>query len=67
MAVCRLAMLSYKDNQDCGGYDEGDLLDCIQFAEWQLELGIKTGFDGQDWKGFIKWAKSKLLNLNRCS
>jgi len=60
MAVCRLAILSYRDRKDYGGYDKGDLLDCIQFAKWQLEKGIKIGFDGQDWQGFIRWAKSKL-------
>ena len=63
MAVCRLAILSYRDKADYGGYDKGDLKDCIHFAEWCLELGEKIGFDGQDWAGFIKWAQGKLQSL----
>lgn len=63
MAVCRLAILSYRDGNDLGNYDICDLQDCINFAEWQLELGVETGFDGQDWCGFIKWAKSRINDL----
>ena len=65
MAVCRLALLSYRDNIDLGGYSIYDLKDCIAFAQWQLEMGIETGFDGQDWRGFTKWAKHKIKALER--
>ena len=60
MAVCRLAIMSFNENTDLGGYDIGDLKDCIQFGQWQLEMGKKTGFDGQDWRLFVKWAKHKV-------
>lgn len=60
MAVCRLAILSYRDNVNYGGYDRCDIIDCIAFARQQLEEGITVGFDGQDWRGFIKWATHKL-------
>ena len=60
MAVCRLAILSYRDKTNYGGYDAQDINDCIDFAEWNLELGIQTGFDGQDWQGFIEWANQQL-------
>jgi len=60
MAVCRLAILSYRDNTDYGGYDDYDLRHCIMFAQGELERGQAIGFDGQDWRGFIKWAKHKL-------
>jgi len=63
MAVCRLAILDYRDKSNCGGYDAQDLQDCINFAEWELEQGIKIGFDGQDWHGFIKWGKQKLEEI----
>lgn len=65
MAVCRLAILSYSLNEDLGGYDIQDLEDCIAFARWSLGLGIKTGFDGQDWRSFINWAKRKLAYYNK--
>ena len=64
MAVCRLAIMSYRDNDDLGGYDQGDLKDCIAFAHCELEYGHEAGFDGQDWRGFIKWAKHKIKQMN---
>ena len=60
VAVCRLAILSYRDKKDYGGYDANDLNDCIAFARYELVWGNKFGFDGQDWGGFIKWAEKKL-------
>ena len=63
MAVCRLAIISFKNNHDIGGYSIYDLKDCIAFGQWQLELGIPIGFDGQDWKMFITWAKHKIKVL----
>jgi hypothetical protein len=65
MAVCRLAILSFIRNEDLGGYDIHDLKDCIAFGQDQLELGITTGFDGQDWKCFIKWAKHKIKEMQK--
>ena len=65
MAVCRLAILDYKFNDNLGGYDANDLKDCVAFAQWQLRLGFKVGFDGQDWRGFINWAKRKLKRIGR--
>lgn len=63
MAVCRLAILSFVRNEDLGGYSIGDLQDCIGFAQGSLEYGIEKGFDGQDWRMFIKWAKHKIKAL----
>ena len=65
MAVCRLAIMSFVYNEDLHGYDIGDLKDCIAFGQWQLELGEKTGFNGQNWRSFIKWAKHKIKELSR--
>jgi len=65
MAVCRLAILSFVFNEDIGGYDIGDLKDCIAFGQYELEYGHMIGFDGQDWRCFIKWAKHKIKSLQR--
>ena len=63
MAVCKLAILTFIYNEDLGGYDIGDLEDCIAFGQWEIELGHTIGFYGQDWKLFIKWAKHKINQL----
>lgn len=62
MAVCRLAIMSFRDNTDYGGYSKHDLLDCIEFARWQLELGRDNFSHDTDvlCRPFIKWAKHKL-------
>jgi hypothetical protein len=63
MAVCKLAIHSFIYNEDLGGYDIHDLKDCIAFGQWELDLGHKIGFDGQDWRCFIKWAKHKIKEV----
>lgn len=65
MAVCKLAIQSFIYNEDLGGYDIGDLKDCIAFGQWELKLGHKTGFYGQDWRAFIKWARHKIKTLTK--
>lgn len=65
MAVCRLALMSFRDNTDYGGYDAYDLKDCIAFAQWMLELGKDSFSHDTDiqCRPFIKWAKHKIKDL----
>ncbi len=67
MAVCRLALLSFRDNTDYGGYDIGDLKDCIAMAQDQLGRGYSTfPHDTEvECRPFILWAKRKVKQLGR--
>jgi len=61
MAVCKLAVLSFYYNEDIGGYDIGDLYDCIAMAQGNLKYGINhLAYVDVDLKSFIKWAKHKI-------
>ncbi len=64
MTVCKLAVLSFKDNTDYGGYSIGDLKDCIAMAQWNIELECDhIVYVDVDLKSFIKWAKYKIKVL----
>ncbi len=66
MAVCKLAVLSFKDNTDYGGYSMGDLKDCIGMAQCNLECGLDhIAYVNVDLKSFIKWAKHKIKIMRR--
>ena len=62
MAVCKLAVLDYYYKENNGGYDVGDLRDCIAQAQHNIKLGINhlKYVDIDDLKCFIKWAKYKI-------
>ena len=61
MAVCKLAVISFVDNEDIGGYSRGDLLDCISQAQSNLEYGLNhLKYIPVDLKSFICWAKHKI-------
>lgn len=67
MAVCRLALFSFRDNTDYGGYDAGDLNDCMAFARDMLERGYSTfPHDTEvECRPFILWVKHKVKQLSR--
>jgi len=66
MAVCKLAVLSFKYNEDIGGYSIYDLRDCIEMARWNLECGLDhVAYVQVDLKCFIKWAKHKIKVIQR--
>jgi len=66
MAVCKLAVLSFKHNEDLGGYSIGDLKDCIGMAQENLRNGLDhVAYVPVDIKCFIKWAKHKIKEKER--
>lgn len=67
MAVCRLMFMDFKNNigRVCPKfgerYDDYDIVDGINYAEWLIEKGCKhEPLDDFDLNDFILWAKQKI-------
>lgn len=67
MAVCKLAVLTYRYREEVGGYSIGDLRDCIDQArlnkEWGLDHIAYVRIDSLG--NFIRWAKHKIKVMKR--
>ena len=64
MAVCKLAVITFADNYDIGGYSIGDLHDCIAMGRANIECGYDhIAYVKVDIPCFIKWAKHKIKVL----
>lgn len=67
MAVCKLAIISYSQNEDIGGYSIFDLQDCIAMARWNKECGLDhiAYVRVENFDHFIKWAKHRIKIMKR--